>query len=280
MMLMGTIMLKLLGHAALGAIAIVAGIGPARAQDATADPNAPSRAAADVPAPVPAAAPITISGLAAVVSQYRFRGVSQSDEQIAAQAGITVSHQSGFYIGTWGSNLGGFGTYGGANLELDLFGGYKHSFGKAAVDAGLLWYVYPGTGGHNYAEPYANVSGTLGPFALKAGGNYAPKQREIGNHDSLYLYGEANAAIPRTPVTLKSHLGYTTGKGAAPAGPTGHYLDWQLGADVTYKALTFNLSYVDTDIRRRAADAFYTSGNRRGHRITDGAVVASLTAAF
>ena len=244
---------------------------PAFAQDAgTAAPAA-------APTPTPA---ISVSGNVAIVSQYRFRGVSQSDGDMAIQGGLTVSHQSGFYLSTWASNLAGFGTYGGANMELDLIGGYKHSFGKATIDGGLLWYVYPGTSGHNYAEPYLNVSGAVGPIALKAGGNYAPKQREIGDHDSLYVYGEANAAIPHTPVTLKSHLGYTTGRGAFPAGPTGHYLDWQLGADVTYKMLTLNVSYVDTDIGNRAADAFYTSGATRGRDITKGAVVASLTAAF
>ena len=238
---------------------------------------------ATAPAGAPAAAPtpaITVSGNVAIVSQYRFRGVSQSDGDLAIQGGLTVSHQSGFYLSTWASNLGGFGTYGGANMELDLIGGYKHSFGKVTADGGLLWYVYPGTSGHNYAEPYLNVSGNAGPLALKVGGNYAPKQSAIGNNDSLYVYGEANAAIPHTPITLKSHLGYTTGPGATPAGPTGHYVDWQLGADVAYKALTFNLSYIDTNIRRRDADLFYIGGNRSGHNIAGGTVVASVTAAF
>lgn len=244
---------------------------PAFAQDAGTAP----------PAATPAATPaITVSGNVAIVSEYRFRGISQSDGDLAIQGGLTVSHKSGFYLSTWASNLGGFGTYGGANMELDLIGGYKHSFGKATVDGGLLWYVYPGTSGHNYAEPYLNVSAPVGPVSVKVGANYAPKQREIGNEDSLYVYGEASVTIPHTPVTLLSHFGHTDGRGAAPAGPTGHYDDWSLGAAYSWKMLTLNVSYVDTDIRRADADAFYTSGSTPGHKIADGAVVASLTASF
>lgn len=249
------------------------------AQEAATDPNASSRPT--TAAPVAAATvPFSISGAATLASQYRFRGISQSDEKLAVQGTATVTHESGIYAGFWGSNLAGFGTFGGANLELDLYAGVKKTFGKAAVDAGALYYVYPGTSGHDYIEPYANVSGTLGPVALKVGGNYAPRQRAIGNNDALYVYGEANAAIPSTPITLKSHLGYTTGRSATTSGPDGHYLDYAVGADLTYKALTFNVSYVGTDVNRAAADAFYTGGSRPGRKVAGDAVVASLTAAF
>jgi hypothetical protein len=46
--------------------------------------------------------PITISGSAAVVTDYRLRGVSQSNNGFALQAGVTIAHESGFYVGTWG----------------------------------------------------------------------------------------------------------------------------------------------------------------------------------
>lgn len=51
--------------------------------------------------------PFTVSGGATLVSDYRFRGVSQSDEDLAVQGTITISHESGLYVGTWGSNLAG-----------------------------------------------------------------------------------------------------------------------------------------------------------------------------
>uniref|UniRef100_UPI0035C9B872 TorF family putative porin n=1 Tax=uncultured Sphingomonas sp. TaxID=158754 RepID=UPI0035C9B872 len=250
---------------------------PAAAQEA-----APAGAAQTTPdIAAPAAAPaITLAGSASLVSEYRFRGISQSDGKIAIQGGLAATLESGFYVSTWGSNLGGFGTYGGANLELDLIGGYKHSFGHTAVDGGLLYYVYPGTNGHDYAEPYFSVTESVGPGALKAGVAYAPKQRAIGNKDSVYVYGEASAPIAHTPFTLRAHVGHTDGDGATPAGPTGSYTDYAVGSDVTYRMLTLNLSYVGSDVGRRAADAFYTGGSLSGHKITRGTLVAALTASF
>src|SRR3546814_3900291 len=66
------------------------------------------------------AGPVTVTGSVGLVSDYRFRGVSQSDRGMAIQGGITATHESGFYVGTRGSNLGGWGRFGGANMELDL----------------------------------------------------------------------------------------------------------------------------------------------------------------
>lgn len=241
---------------------------------------APAFAEDEAAAPEESKASVTISGSAALVSQYRFRGVSQSDEDLAVQAGLTATHDSGFYVGTWGSNLAGFGSFGGSNMELDVFGGFKKEVSGVTLDAGLLWYLYPGTDGTDYAEPYASVSGTLGPATLKLGAAYAPKQDAIGDDDNLYVYTDASAAIPGAPVTLKAHLGYTTGKGSTLAGPDGDYVDWLVGADFTYKMLTLGVAYVDTDIGKTAADTFYTSGATPGRRIVDGAAVVSLTAAF
>lgn len=95
----------------------------AHAQSTSADKDA-----ADAAPPA-----IGVSGSVAIASDYRFRGVSQSDEQLAVQGGITLSHESGFYIGTWASNLAGWGTFGGANMELDLIGGYKASLADNAT---------------------------------------------------------------------------------------------------------------------------------------------------
>ena len=61
------------------------------------------------------AGPVTVTGSVGLVSDYRFRGVSQSDRGMAIQGGLTATHESGVYVGTWGSNLSGWGTFGGAS---------------------------------------------------------------------------------------------------------------------------------------------------------------------
>ncbi|WP_242119500.1 TorF family putative porin [Sphingomonas lacusdianchii] len=247
--------------------------------------------------------PITISGSASVASDYRFRGVSQSDKNVAVQGGITIAHESGVYIGTWGSNLAGWGTFGGANLELDLIAGYKKTFGTATVDAGVTWYTYPGGADEtDVVEFYGKLSGTAGPATLTAGVFYAPKQTSLGyftasatppvagdgsRQKNLYLSGDAAAGIPETPVTLKAHIGYSDGNpGLGPNGtslaPTGKYWDWLIGADYTYKNLTLGVAYVDTDISR--AESGYIEPNfsktTNGSPIAASTVVVSLTAAF
>ncbi|MCH3755950.1 TorF family putative porin, partial [Campylobacter coli] len=180
-------------------------------------------------APPPA---LTVSGSATIASDYRFRGVSQSDQEMAVQGGITIAHESGLYVGTWASNLAGWGTFGGANMELDLIGGYKLPVGGGGtLDVGLTWYMYPGGASKtDFAEPYVKLSGTLGPASLLAGVAYAPKQQALGDwyatgaaaqtgvytkpgakYDNLYLWGDATAGVPNTPLTAKAHIGYSSG---------------------------------------------------------------------
>lgn len=222
-----------------------------------------------------------VNGSATLTSQYRLRGVSFSDNDAAIQGSLTVSHKSGFYVGTWASSQAGYGTFGGANMEVDLLGGYTKTLGRTTLDGGLAWYFFPGTSDHQFAEIYASVSHPIGPVRAKVGANYAPKRANIGTGDNLWVYGDLSLPIANTPITLRSHLGYTEGKGSIYGGPTGHYLDYSAGADVAWKNLTLSVSYVGTDIDRAAADLYYTyPGTKPGREIVSGTALISLTASF
>lgn len=244
---------------------------------------------------------VTVSGSATVASDYRFRGVSQSDEEMAAQGGLILAHESGLYAGVWGSSLAGWGTFGGANMELDLIGGYKLPVAdNATLDVGLVWYMYPGgADDSDFAEPYVKLSGTTGPATLTAGVAYAPKQYALANisaapnsrgqgDDNLYLWGDGALAIGGTPLTAKAHIGYSDGNpGLGPNGtsvaPTGCYWDWSLGVDAVWRNLTLGVSYVDTNIGRAEAARLQPNFSKGGDgtgSIADTAVVASVTAAF
>jgi uncharacterized protein (TIGR02001 family) len=249
-----------------------------------------------------------VSGSVALVSDYRFRGVSQTDKGMAIQGGITATHESGLYAGTWASNLAGWGQFGGSNMELDLFAGYAIPLGGATLDVGLTWYMYPsGADKTDFAEPYVKLSSEFGPVKGLLGVAYAPKQQALGNwcsdaactiadpgdkEDNLYIWGDVSGAVPGTPVSLKAHLGYSDGNpGLGPNGtsvaPTGKYLDWLVGADVAIPGtpLTLGVAYVDTDIKR--SDETYIRPNFMvqdaddfGESIARGQLVFSLTAAF
>lgn len=215
---------------------------------------------------------ITVTGGATLVSEYRFRGVSFSDKDPTIQGTINLTHDSGFYVGTWASGLAGFGSFGGSNTEVDVYGGYSKEISGITVDVGLLWYLYPGTTGTDYAEPYASIKGSLGPVTAKLGVAYAPDQSAIGSDDNLYVFTDVSSAIPNSPITLKAHYGYSDG---SLAGPNGSYTDWLIGADITWKALTLGVAYVDTSISK--ADDFVMDPTRK---IAQSAVVVSLGASF
>jgi uncharacterized protein (TIGR02001 family) len=252
-------------------------------------------------------APFTVSGSVALVSDYRFRGVSQTDEEMAIQGGVSVTHESGAYVGTWASNLAGWGQFGGANMELDLYGGFKLPVGGGTLDLGLTWYMYPGGSDKtDFGEPYIKLSGTAGPVSLLAGVAYAPKQQALGNwyatgadsaagvptdagdkEDNLYLWGDASAAIPNLPITLKSHIGYSDGNpGLGPNGtsvaPTGKYWDWMLGADYAIGPVVLGVAYIDTDISWKESAYLQPnfSSTKDNGPIMGAQVVFSISAAF
>ncbi len=255
------------------------------------------------------AGPVTVSGSVALVSDYRFRGVSQSDRGMAVQGGITATHESGLYAGTWASSLGGWGRFGGSNMELDLFAGYAVPLGEnATLDVGLTWYMYPsGADKTDFAEPYVKLSSQIGPIKGLIGVAYAPKQQALGNwqssatsgidnpgdkEDNFYGWVDVSGAVPNTPVTLKAHVGWSDGNpGLGPNGtsiaPTGKYLDWMVGADLAIPGtpLTLGISYVDTDIARVEEEYlrpnFMVNDSKdAGKSIARGTVLFSVSAAF
>ena len=240
---------------------------PAFAQDA-AGPTAPPPA-------------ITVTGGATVVSDYRFRGISQTDKKVALQGTFTITHQSGLYASVWGSSIDDYVAFG-SDQELDLIAGYSHTFKSGVkLDGGVLYYYYPGAG-HNktdFFEPYVDVSATYGPITGKVTVNYTPKQSAqsldgIHKKDSTYVAGDLSAAIPKTPFSVTAHLGHTFGPSALSLGYKG-YTDWGLGASYTWSHITVGANYVDTDKNNFIVDGL---GNRRN--ITSGGFVGSVGVSF
>jgi uncharacterized protein (TIGR02001 family) len=207
----------------------------------------------------------TVSGNVALVSDYRFRGLSQSAGDPAIQGTININHSSGFYVGTWASSLdfSNFPSiedvYG--EMELDIYGGWTGAIGGGVTaDVGLLYYAYPGghVGKAEFFEPYASLSATMGPATAKVGVAYAWKQTALnfnggGKDDNLYVYADLSGGIPDTPVSLSAHLGYTKGA-LSPKYATGATLDYAGGIDYNVGAsinitpkLSIGASYVGVE---------------------------------
>jgi uncharacterized protein (TIGR02001 family) len=212
--------------------------------------------------------PFTITGGATVVSDYRFRGFSQSNEEAAIQGTFTIAHESGLYLGTWGSSIG-FAN----GTEIDVYAGYATEITSGVTaDIGATLYLYPGTTDTTVIEPYLALTGTVGPVKAKVGVAYAPGgQNALADFSGIYGYTDLAAAIPSTPLTLKGHVGYSESDSFL-GGFDGNVFDYSVGIDVTWKVLTLGVSYVNTDAPK-------TFGYKEAIG-ADGAVLFSLGAAF
>jgi uncharacterized protein (TIGR02001 family) len=211
-----------------------------------------------------ASGPISVSGSVTLTSDYRFRGFTQSGQNAAIQGGITVTHESGLYVGTWGSSINFAG-----NVEVDYFAGYSTDVSEGLnLDVGITYYVYPKD--HNISsnilEPYVNLSTSVGPLDLKVGVNYAWSQESLGDNDAIYFHLEPSIAIPNSPFSINGHLGYASSDSFL-GGADGEVLDYSIGVSATYLGLALGVSLVGTD----------ESGSPAG---ADTAVVFSVGASF
>jgi len=228
---------------------------------------------ADDTAPPPA---ITVTGSVALVTDYRFRGVSQSAGDPAIQGSININSKTGLYVGAWSSsidfsNVGASAIYG--NQELDLYGGWTGEISPGlTADVGLLYYAYPGGhfGKSEFFEPYASLTKVIGPAKLKVGATYAWKQDAIFGDDNLYLYSNLDIAVPSTPITISGHIGYQDGPLAADFWSSADKTtwDWSIGASATVLGkITAGVAYVG-------------NGSPSIDGLTDDAVVGTLSVSF
>jgi uncharacterized protein (TIGR02001 family) len=230
--------------------------------------------AEDAPQPAEAPkAPYTLSANVFLVSDYFFRGITQTWGKPAVQGGFDFVHESGIYLGTWASNVSG-NQFPGGSLEWDLYGGYNYKLNDDfTVGAGVLYYYYPGANFNKAATPgpdktlntfEGNLSASWKWLTFKVSysfTDYFGASRAIGYKDDTKgtFYPELNAAYPLPFVeglSLVGHVGYSHIKeeldpAVFPTGFNGKfdpkYWDWKLGLSYVWKdGWTVGAYYVDT----------------------------------
>jgi len=194
------------------------------------------------------AAQAEISANVNLATDYVFRGISQTDNQFAIQGGFDWEHASGFYLGTWASNVDS-NFFGGATdpqIELDLYAGFAGDIGSSGLgyDAGYIRYEYPGGGSNDTNEIYGALS-----FAGFTGQvNYSDELNFSGDDgDGWYWFGGYETEF--SGVGLSASIGYSSGD-AWDVVTDGSYVDWSLGASYTLAGVDLGLTYTDTNLSK------------------------------
>jgi len=184
----------------------------------------------------PAVDPITYN--ISAVSNYKYRGQDQDWSKTkgfkpALQGGVDYAHASGFYVGNWNSTVDFAAANGQANVEIDLYGGYKFPLGAFGMDIGALTYIYPGATKANTTELYAAAS--YGPVTAKysstiSKGYFGTGESSSDGRGTGYLnLAFAQEVMPK--VTLKASVGSTMfTSDAKNAGLAVNYIDYSVGA--------------------------------------------------
>jgi uncharacterized protein (TIGR02001 family) len=231
---------------------------------------------AQTPAAAPATPEHTVTANVGLYSEYLFRGIAQTAGKPAVQGGFDYAHASGFYAGTWASNvswLEDFGAYSRSSLEWDFYGGFKASFPDSDFfyDVGTLYYYYPGKRNPGVVkadqwEVYAGVGWKWVSAKFSYGFKDYFGARPTGEDTEGSWYAELNAAYPieDTGLSILAHVGYLDVKNdgsdgdLATGGKVG-YTDWRLGVSYVVpegvvKGLEIGAYYSGNDAKSR----FYT----------------------
>ena len=202
-------------------------------------------------------------------TDYRYRGISQTRLKPALQAGVDYS-LDGFYVGAWASNIKWIKDVGGdANVEIDLYGGYKGEIVKdLAYDVGVLTYQYPG----NKLKPNAKTTElygavTYGPATLKYSHAVTNTFGNLDSKNSSYL--DLSATFDAGGISVVPHVGYQKIKG--PLSNDASYTDYSLTVSKDFSGLVLSLALVGTDANK----TFYSSPVN-GKKLGEAGLVAGV----
>lgn len=244
--------------------------------------------------------PHKFTGNVTLSSDYVFRGITQTGGDPAIQGGLDYSHASGFYLGTWASNvswLKDFQAYDKGSMEIDVYGGFRGDISKTGLtfDVGAIQYIYPGdnvTGGFNDADT-TEVYAALGWkwFTVKYSYYVSDEVFGIGNlsggagdaDGSDYLGISASVPVGETGLTLGASWGTFSFKNNSDY----DYDDWKVSAAFDmgkagklFDGVTVGVAYTDTNARDVAGPSggVWVDGNNQ--YLGDSTTTVYITKAF
>ena len=217
------------------------------------------------------ASPHTLTANVGVVSDYLFRGISQTNGNAAIQGGVDYSHSSGIYVGTWLSSISWVNDIQGGSTptEIDVYAGYKNTFAEDfGYDLGVISYNYPGSGRNDgvVSPDTVEVYGALSWKILTLKYSHVVSKNFVGwgfsgvsdseSKNSNYL--ELNAAYDLGDGWgISAHIGHQKVKNwdgdgtcsdGSPKTDAG-YTDWNVGVTKDVGFGVVGLKYSQTDAK-------------------------------
>lgn len=244
----------------------------------------------------PEVSPITAN--VSLVSDYRYRGISQSNLRPAIQGGFDYAHESGFYIGNWNSSISWVNNINSgsvaSSVEMDFYAGLKKELiGEGfASDLGVLQYYYPTSGNFsgtnvnpNTTEIYAAQNYTFGPVTGFLKFSYAVTNT-FGNQNSSGSYYPDLTVNYDTGIWglgVNAHVGYQYIAGTV-AGTSNSslysYTDWKLGVTKDFGGgLSLAAAYIGTNAGKNSSGV-YNYVSPAGKNLAGSTGVLTLTKTF
>lgn len=220
-----------------------------------------------------------ISANVTLATDYRFRGISQTNRDPAIQGGFDYAHESGVYVGTWASNV----SFTEGGTEIDVYAGWATDLNEnVALDLGVLYYGYPSDEDADYVEIYGSVSF----FGATVGLNYSPEYT-YDTGDYFYLYGEYSLPVGDA-FSVDLHLGLNQfnhsedlGSFLGAVDPGKSYIDYGISGSASVAGVDLTLAWIGTDIDKD--DCFPSdpeSPDGTGDKACKGNVVLSVSKSF
>jgi uncharacterized protein (TIGR02001 family) len=144
-------------------------------------------------------------------SDYRYRGISQTQNAPAIQGGIDYTNKNGFYAGNWNSSVSSLVYTNGAGIETDLYAGYKKEIKGVTFDVGSYNYFYPraSVGKTNYDTREVYVGAAKGPVSIKVSQSLGDYFAASNSRGSRYYQADVAYPIAGTKASILAHAGRT-----------------------------------------------------------------------
>ncbi|RVU35416.1 hypothetical protein EOE67_13645 [Rheinheimera riviphila] len=187
-----------------------------------------------------------------LISDYLYRGISQTNEGPALQASLTLQHQSGAYLNAWGSNI----KFGDGSMELDLSAGYLWQLNPDwKLDLGLMQYRYPKGDNASTEFNFVEAYGKLSYQQLTVGLAITDDYFAAGVGKFVYWSADWNQQLSNQ-LLLQWHLGYNQFANtleyknfmAASDESDQGYVDWSLKLQSSQFGFDWGLAYAGTSV--------------------------------